>query len=347
MSNAFLYSYIELKNFSVDVLKGYGVPEHNAEVIADSLLDANLRGVDTHGIMRLPVYLERIKKGNLDSNARVLVEKETDFSALLDGGGGFGQVASFQAMALAVNKAGEKGMGVVAVRNSNHFGAAAYYSMMAATTNLIGIALSNAAPRLAPWGGRKPVLGNNPWSIAIPAGGDNPIVVDMANSAAAMGKIRVAAQSNQKIPFGWALSEDGKPTDDPLKALNGILLPMAGHKGYSITLIVDILAGVLTGASFGTKVKPSDTINGFQDVGHLFIAIDIESFMPFETFISRLNVLLDEIRNSDLAHGVDKIYLPGEIEYICKQKRIREGIPLNQPVVEKLKLLAHEAGINF
>jgi len=342
-----LYELDSLYQFSVKILKYYEVPEGDAELVTDTLLEANLRGVDTHGIVRLPTYVTRIIDGSLNPKAIIQIDRETTSFVSYNCGGGFGQVVANKAMDMAIDKALLNGIGIAAVKNSNHFGVSGYYAMKASNRKLVGVTLSNAAPRLPAWGGNSPVLGNNPWSIAVPTGEDFSIVVDMANSAAAMGKIRLAAKANKSIPFGWALNSNGLPTDNPLEALEGILLPMAGHKGYSITLLVDIFAGVLTGASFGKNVKTSDTKESSQDVGHLLAAIDIEMFMSFAEYQIRIKKLIDDVKSSSLAEGVKRVYLPGEIEHLCKLERMSKGIPLQVEVVNELNSLGKMVGIQL
>ncbi len=255
-----------LKEFCTQLLQKLGVPHQEAEVTADTLVSANLRGVDTHGVMRMTYYTAKLRSGVIKPKVDLTPIRETIATALLDGHDGIGQVISHRAMQIAIRKAKEAGIAYVSVRNSNHLGACAYYSMMALPHDMIGFVFTNASPRLAPTGGTERLFGNNPWSIAVPAGRQLPVVLDMANSVVAAGKIRVLQKEGKPIPEGWALDVDGVPTTDPEKALKGILLAIGGYKGYGITLIVDLLTGVLADSAYGPRVKGMEAEN---EVAHI------------------------------------------------------------------------------
>ena len=243
----------DLRKFAREVLTRVGVPSDHAAMTANSLVEADQRGVHTHGLAYLPVYVQRLMAGGINPAPAIRLVSERPSTALIDGDNGLGQVVGVQAIQLAINKAREHGAGLVGVRNSNHFGAAAHYAMAAAREGMIGLAMSNIGPTMAPWGGITPCYGNNPISYAVPTG-EAAIVLDMATSVVSRGRISAAAARGETIPLGWACDREGRPTQDPNLALEGLLLPVGGYKGYGIALLIDILSGVLTGGAFGQGV---------------------------------------------------------------------------------------------
>jgi LDH2 family malate/lactate/ureidoglycolate dehydrogenase len=337
------YGAKELLNFCTQVLVKLGVEEEKAHLLADTLVQANLRGVDSHGVTRMGIYVERIRRGLVDPHAEPEIIKDTPAVALMDAKSSIGQVASYRAMQLAIKKAKEIGTGLVGVRGSNHFGAAAYYTMCALKEDLIGIALSNAPATMAPWGARSPYIGTNPISVAIPSKKRLPIVFDMATSIVARGKIILAAQKGESIPEGWAIDTEGRITTDAKKALEGAVLPFGGAKGSAIAILIDIFAGILTGAAFGPHI--GDLYRNFkerQNLGHVFAAIDPRAFGDIEEFKNRVDQMIDEIKGLPPAYGVEEVLLPGEIEFRTEEVRKREGIPLKPEVEEMLKALGKE-----
>lgn len=333
-----------LKEFCVEVLKQVGVPSDHAYTVAESLVEANLRGVDSHGVILLPRYIKRIKLGLMNPEVVLKVVRDSGAIAVIDGYNGLGQVIATKAMEIGIGKAKEHGVGVVGVRNSNHFGMAAYIAMQALESDMIGIVFSNAAPSMAPWGGTRPLFGTNPLAIAVPTDTES-IVLDMALGIVARGKIRAAAREEKKIPKEWALDEHGKPTTDPKEALKGSVLPIAGPKGYALALMVDVLSGVLTGSFFADTISSVHEAGGVTHVGHLVEAINIESFMPVKEFKDRMGEIRSKVKGSRLADGVNKIYLPGEIEFDKKKERLELGIPLSEAEQQQLKELAEELGV--
>jgi LDH2 family malate/lactate/ureidoglycolate dehydrogenase len=335
----------QLETFCTRVLEKLGVPRPEAEITARLLVVANLRGVDTHGVLRLPLYTARLKTGAMASSLNLTTEKETIATALLNGHDGIGQVISYRAMEVAIRKARETGVSYVAVRRSNHFGAAAYYPMMALEHDMIGLTFSNASPRLAPTGGVERLLGNNPWSIAVPAGQRPPVVLDMANSVVAAGKIRVAKKEGKPIPEGWALNKYGEPTTDPDEALKGILLAIGGYKGYGITLMVDLLTGVLADSNYGPRVRGLDQEVDPGGTAHSFMAINLAAFTDVKAFKARMEGYIDEIKSSQKAKGSEVIYVPGEPEHLRVRERTEKGIPLQVKVAEELRALGKDLGV--
>ncbi|MCL4424931.1 MAG: Ldh family oxidoreductase [Firmicutes bacterium] len=334
-----------LHNFATRVLEKLGLTSTEAELVAETLIEADMQGVSTHGIIRLVTYARRVAAGGIKVPTKITVVREGPCTALLDAGAAFGQLAAFRAAQMAVAKAAQCGVGVVGVRNSNHFGRAGYYTEYIARQEMIGICLSNASPRLAPWGGRKPLLGNNPWSIGVP-GEPDILFLDMANSIAAAGKIREAAKLGKPIPPGWALDRNGRPTTDPVQALEGILLPFGEYKGYGITLMVGVLTGLLTGGKWDAEIKPVDALDSPQEESHLVMALRITDFTPLEEFKKRISSIVSQIKSSPRADGFSEIFLPGEIERRRRVESEKKGIALSPSTIAVLQNLALELNVS-
>ncbi|KYH31031.1 Ldh family oxidoreductase [Neomoorella mulderi] len=335
-----------LHQFCVKAIRAVGAKEEIARIVADVLLEADLRGISSHGISRLPVYIKRIKLGLMDADAMPNIVKETLCTALLDGNNGFGQVGAFKGMELCIKKAKETGVGIAGVRNTNHIGMAGYYAMMAMKEQMIGMVFANASAHMPAWGGLKACLGTNPIAIAIPGGKQPSVVVDMATSAAARGKIIMAARRGEPIPPGWAIDKEGRPTQDANKALEGFILPLGGPKGYGLSLVIDVLAGVLTGALFGSRI-PSMTSDWTRPLncGVWLLAFRIDNFVDVEEFAIRFDTLIADLKDSPLAPGFEKIYVPGEIEMETREERLRSGIPLDEEVIQELKNVSETTGV--
>ena len=334
--------------FCVTVLEKVGVPRENAEMVASSLLAANLRGVDTHGITRLPVYVERLQAGLMDGKAIGAVAADGVSTAVYDGQNGMGQVVGTKGMQLAIAKADSAGAGFVTVRNSNHFGTAAYYAMMALEHDMIGITMTDSPPLMAPWGGRKGFLGTNPLSIAAPAGKERPFVFDMATSVVARGAVILAAKKGEQIPPTWAVDKDGLPTTDAKAALEGAVLPLGGHKGFGLAMAIDILSGILASGPFGPHIGELYNNNTKpQRVGHFFGAIRIDNFRPVQEFKTEMDSMIQEVKAQPLAKGVEKIMVAGEPEYLTEIDRRHNGVPLSDAVVSDLTELGASVGVSF
>jgi LDH2 family malate/lactate/ureidoglycolate dehydrogenase len=334
----------DLVQSCIELLQKVGVPLDQAETIAEIVVEADLRGVESHGLLRLPAYIHRVQAGLMTAVTEVKTVRERGATVLLDAQSGFGQVAGVVAMNQAMDRARQHGVGVAAVRNANHFGIAAHYAMMALPQRMIGVVTANAAPSMAAWGGAAPVLGTNPICVAIPTGGDVDIVLDMASSMVARGKIRLSASKGQPIPLGWALDAEGRPTEDPKAALKGTVVPIGGPKGYGLALIVDVLSGVMTGADFGTRLTSVHELKQHSSVGFVTQALDIAAFEDWDEFRNSITILVSEILNSPRAPGVSRIYLPGEIEWLKQQERLKSGVPVPPEVLEELRHLAAELG---
>jgi LDH2 family malate/lactate/ureidoglycolate dehydrogenase len=329
------------------VLEKIDVPRDQAEMIAQVVVEGDLRGVESHGVLRLPAYVHRVQAGLMTAATELEVVRERGAMILLDAQDGFGQVAGIRAMNHAIERAQKYGVGVASVRNANHFGIAAYYAMIALSHKMVGMVATNAAPSMAAWGGTAPVLGSNPICVAIPTGQDVDvdIVLDMASSVVARGKIRLAASKGDRIPLGWALDADGCPTEDPQAALEGTLLPIGGPKGYGLALVVDVLAGVLPGSDYSVHLSSVHDLSRRASVGFVMQAVDITAFADWAEYEKDVQTLIGEIRNSPRAPGVDRIFLPGEIEWLKWRERKQSGIPMPVKVLEQLRDLASELGV--
>jgi LDH2 family malate/lactate/ureidoglycolate dehydrogenase len=331
----------QVYNWGMELLARLSVTEEGARDIMDVLVHANLRGVDTHGIVRLKDYVQRLRDTSCH-NIKLLHDERV--FALVDGGNNPGPIVGKYAMNYAIKKARSLGSGFVSVRGSNHFSTAAYYSLMAADENMIGITLSIASPRIAPWGGLDAVIGNNPWSVAVP-GYEFPVVLDMANTVVAMGKIRTCLREGIPLEPGWAMDSDGNPTTDAELANNGLLMPIGAHKGVCISMMVDLLCvGLSQSAVFSNNVRRVEDSQNPQNVSHLFVAVDFKNLISLEEFKGSVKRYADIVKSVRRKDGCNEIYLPGEIEWNTFVKRRREGFPLSNRTVGQLNLLAESLG---
>ena len=338
-----------LQPFVARVLNEVGVPDADARLLADTLVEADLRGVHSHGVMRLPNYVQRIRAGLVRPEAHCTITAEGPAFAQLDAHNSLGQVASSRAMDVAMAKARQSGVGLVGVARSTHFGAAAYYAMQASANQMIGMATTNTLPLMPPVGGAAKIVGNNPVAYAIPAGRHRPVVLDIATSVVANGKIQRARALGERIPLGWGVDRGGMPTDRPEAVMDGgMLLPVGGHKGFGLAMIFDLLCGPLTGAAWSAGVAglalPEHSRP--QDIGHLFMAIDVARFRPMEEFLHEVDAYIDAVHSAPRATGVERLYVPGEIEFEMADARRQDGIPLDPPVLAGLDALARELALD-
>jgi LDH2 family malate/lactate/ureidoglycolate dehydrogenase len=345
--NEYLVKEEKLRDFCHKILKVAGIPDKDVGIISDSLIFADLRGVGSHGVIKLKDYIDKINAESMASHTEIQVLKENASTILIDANNGFGQIAGLKAMEYCVTKASKTGIGSAGVRNSNNFGAAAYLAMQALNNGMIGIVITNTAPTVPPWGGAQPMLGTNPIAVAIPAGEELPIVLDMATTVVARGKIRVAAQKNEKIPFGWALDSTGTPTEDPLDALHGFLMPIGGPKGYGLSLIISILTGVLCGSVFSTETKPLADASAPSRFSHFMATINVDSLINLNNFRTQMDSLIRKIKSCPKQNGIDEVYLPGELEYIKMNERKKNGIPLPESTINKIETLAKNLGLSI
>ena len=335
-----------LREFCEQVLRAAGVPEKDAGIVAAALVDADLSGMKSHGVTRLNDYLLRMEQGLMTPTTKIDVVRETPSTALLDANDGWGQVASECAVELVVEKARDVGSAWVGVRNSNHNGTAAYWTMKIARKDMVGICSMNTSPVMAAHGSRRPTLGTNPLSIAVPSSSGRPVVLDMATSNQARGKIILAAKNNDSIPEGWAITSEGLPTTDAQEALKGSVLPLGGPKGSGLAIMLDILAGVLTGAEFGAKMPRMYDDPQPQRVGHIFSAISIEAFMPMTEFLSRMDQKEQETREGPPAPGFERVSMPGDGTHERIARHREESIPLTAKVYADLLAAAERYGVS-
>ncbi len=326
----------ELRACSVASLKGMGVPEEEAAIIAESIVYAHTRGKHTHGIGRMPIYERKIREGLMSPSTPFTLVTERMAVAVYDAGNGFGQVAAIRAMDSAIDRASVYGIGAVGVRHSNNFGTAGFIGEHAIKRGMIGIVLANSGPAIAPTGGKKPLLGTNPICAAFPGDGTNPpIIFDMACSNAARGKIRLAAKNGEKIPLGWAVDENGKETDDPEQALKGTMMPVGGYKGFGLALCVDILAGMMTGAAFGGGARNLNHPTDPSDYGHLIVALDPLAFLSESEYAAKLAQTIGSIR----ACGEEgAILLPGEKSFRHAQDNL-ETVDIDEKLLAEFNAL--------
>ncbi|WP_376098016.1 Ldh family oxidoreductase [Roseomonas sp. CCTCC AB2023176] len=330
-----------LAAFVAALNRAAGLPEADAALVADSLVRADLWGHSSHGVMRAPWYLDRVRAGTMRPVTQPELVADAGAIAVLHGHDGVGQVIAKRAMDEAVARARKHGVGVVSVRESNHHGALGYFTRMAAEQSCIGMLVANGSPAMAPWGGRKKVVGNNPWSIAAPAGRHAPLMLDIANTAVARGKIFLARQKGLPIPGEWALDSEGRRTNDPVAALAGVLLPMAGHKGYAISAMMDVLAGGLSGSGMLTEVNGPYQAEKRSRSGHFVMALDVAAFGPRDAFERRMEAMIAELKATPRIEGVDDILYPGELEARNEERHRRDGLHLPAKTIEDL---AAEAG---
>lgn len=328
-----------------EIFLAVGLSDRAAMIVAESLTDADRRGISSHGAMLVPMYVDRIRTGSVSLREAADVVLDAGAVAVLDAGHALGQLTADQAMALCLEKAGRYGVGTVVVRHAFHFGGAFRYVQSAAAAGFIGLAAANTRPLMPAPGGASPIVGNNPLAIGVPVPGRAPIVLDMALSEAALGKIRLAAQDGRPIPATWATDHSGTPTTDPVAAIAGMLLPAAGPKGYGLALAVDVLTGVLSGGGFGSKVKGLYAdVSVPNDCAHFFLALDIAAFGAPEGFGQRVAELAAEIAGSPLAPGVDRVLLPGQLEAERHAAAGHDGVVLDATVLAALRDTAAEVG---
>lgn len=335
----------ELREFGKSVFQAFGVSENDALMISDSLVTAELWGHSSHGMLRLPWYVDRLRHGAMEPTDVSSIETDTGAIVVLEGNHSIGQVLTMKAVELGMSRAKFHGISAVAVRNSNHFGTAAYFTRKSAEKGFVTFLATNASPAMAPWGGKEKLIGTNPWSIAAPAGKRGVAVMDIANTAVARGKIYLAAERGETIPDGWAADEHGVPTSVASDAIHGLILPMAGHKGYVISFMMDVLAGVLTGSKFGKDVNGPYQADKRSGCGHLLITIDIEAMMSKDEFNTRINQLIDQVKDVPTAHGISEIFYPGEIEDRNTENNLASGISVADHTWKSLTKLAEETSV--
>lgn len=332
------YAAETLRSFVREVFLSHGLPQEDAATGADGLVLANLRGVDSHGVARLPMYCERLRRGVLEARPVIAATRANPAAVSIDGGNGLGFVVGKRAMAEAIALANEQGIGLAGVKGSNHFGMSALYVLQALDAGMISFVYTNSSPAMPVWGGQSPFLGASPFAAGVPGGARGPFVLDMACTVTARGKLKYAAQRGEPIPPGLALDRQGRPTTDGNAAFEGVVLPFAGAKGAGLSMLMEILCGVLTGAGFGGAVKnPYTGLSGPQDVGHFFVAIRPDLFLARDDYEARMDSLVEAAKSQPLAEGFDEILMTGEPEARTSEIRERSGIPLTADVVASLE----------
>jgi len=346
MKRPYLIPAEQLRIFGEGIFLKVGVPRDDARLVAEILVEANLRGVDTHGIYLSNLYARRLQKGLINPTPRFRFEKKRVGVGILDADFSLGQLSTLEAARKAVGMAREAGNGIVGVKNSNHFGAAAYYAEYCAKQDCIGLVMSDGECDVIPFGGCEKFLGTNPLCCCIPAGTYPWFCMDMATSEVAFGKVRAAAEAGKSIPSNWAVDRSGKPVTDPRKAY--AVVPMSGPKGYGISLMIEILSSRLTGMPFGAHiVRKFDDWENRAFMGHYVQAVDISAFCPVDEFKKRMDELFAELKTQPRAPGVKEILIPGEPEWRTKRQREEEGCPIREEDVKLLRQLGEELGVPF
>ena len=346
MENTKNINHEQLGAFVTELLEKVGMPAEDAAWMAGTLIKTNLRGMDSHGVLRVPSYVGRMKCGAINVRPNMTVTQLAPAVTLVDGAAAAGCVAGKKAMELAIESAETYGVGLSGVKNSNHFGAGASYAQMAIDRDMIGVVLTNVPPLITAPGAKKKLVGNNPIGIGIPTYGEYPFMLDMSLSVVAEGKLRFAAAKGEKSPPPWAADADGKPTDDPEAALTGFLLPIAGYKGLGLAYVVDILCGVLTSGIFADKIKSmyrNPTEPG--EVGHMMMAIKLTSFLSKEEMKAHMDYYHKYLESAPLTEGAAPLCFPGEIEANNEKLRREQGIPVPLTTLRELEDLGREYGV--
>ncbi|MEK6208029.1 MAG: Ldh family oxidoreductase [Chloroflexota bacterium] len=358
MPDTELFPPEQLFEFSVRVFRHLGVPEADARTAATVLQSADLRGIDSHGVARLHSYFDMLRLGRIDPKPNITIVRESPSTATVDGGNGLGLVVGPKANAIAMEKALAVGSGWVSVRNTNHYGIAGYYVLQALERDLIGWSMTNTTKIVAPLWGAERMLGTNPIAIAFPGLEEPPIVIDMATSAAAYGKIEIAKRAGKSIPAGWAIDRNGAPTTDPNAMIDGgAQLPLGstrdggGHKGYGLAVMVDVLCAVLSGANWGPFAPPfalqqeMPTRSVGKGIGHFFGALRIDAFIEKDEFKRQIDDMIRTLRKTRPAPGTNGPLIPGDPEREAEATRRRDGIPLVGAVVDELRDISRQTGI--
>ncbi len=350
----YYYKFEDLKDYAVRYFTRWEITPEDALTAAEVLLSADMRGVDSHGLIRLHSYYgSRLEKGQIDPQAPLTVVRETGATLAMDANNGLGHPAGVKTMQMCIAKAREGGVAMATVRNSNHYGIAGYYAMLALPEDMIGISFTNSGPLVAPTHGRKALLGTNPIAVAMPAGRNQPYVLDMATSIVPIGRITVYQKNGKPIPAGWGIDREGNVTENPIEVLEGgALMPlggvelMRGYKGYGLGLMVDIFSGILAGSGFGDQVYGADKPDTSR-VGHFFAAIRIDAFRDPVEFKADMDTLIELLKNSPKAAGEERIFIHGEKEFERAERAAIEGVPLSNVTVGALKTAGEQDGVPF
>jgi LDH2 family malate/lactate/ureidoglycolate dehydrogenase len=336
----------KLKELVGKILIASRVPHAKAKLVAESLVAANLRGVDSHGVMLLPYYLDQLRAGNVDPEADGHVISESGACLVFDACHGIGHCISDVCCDHAVRLARQYGVGMVVSRNSSHFGAAAFWAQRISSRGMMGMAFTNASPSVPPWQGREGRIGTNPICVSLPSSGAGGWLLDMATTTVAKNRIYKAVAGGQPtIPTGWAMDADGVPTQDAQKALTGLLMPLGGYKGSGLGMLIEILCGVLGGGAMSAQLGGLHSTSRRMCTSHCFLAIDIARLMPLAEFQARMEYLITAVKSAQPAQGYEEIMVAGDPEWRMEVQRLREGIPLDPGVWKRLTELAQELGV--
>jgi len=346
MADQIRLDYQVLEAFTANLFQSAGMDHKDAAFYAKSLVDTNLWGIDSHGVLRVPIYIKRLLAGSCNPKPNIKTIKSAITLEVLDGDDGAGQIVGREAMKRAIELAKTYNVGIVGAIRSNHFGAAATFTRMAAAEGMIGIAMTNVVQNVVAPGGSKSIIGNNPFSVAVPTYGEFPFVLDISLSAVAGGKLLLASKKGEKIPLDWGTDVNGRPTDDPDEAFKGFLLPMGGYKGLGLAYTIEILTGVISGGVFLEAMKgmykyPDDP----SLTSHLMAAVNLSAIMDQDDIQGRMTDFIQTIHNSPMWDQSKEMLIPGEIEYRTMQQRKQQGIPLPNNLYEELVVLAKELGV--
>jgi L-2-hydroxycarboxylate dehydrogenase (NAD+) len=338
---------VQLAAFTKRAFEAAGLPAADAEIVAGLMVEADLRGSDTHGVIRLPINIKRLKAGGNNPRPNIRLIQDKPAAALVDGDNGIGHLVMRFATQTAIEKAKKQGVAWVGARMSNHAGPAALYATMPLAHDMIGIYLAvGSNNHLPPWGAMENLLGTNPIAIAIPAGDEPPIVLDMAPTVAAFGKVRLKAQRGEEMPVGWMIDREGKPLTDAKRMDEGLLVPIGEYKGYGLSLVIGLLAGTLNRAAFGQDVVDfTKDVGKATNTGHAIVALAVESFMPVAQFKGAVDEAVRAMRGAERLPGVERIWLPGEQSHLKQKDRLKNGIPMPKPLRDNLDAVARDLGI--
>jgi LDH2 family malate/lactate/ureidoglycolate dehydrogenase len=341
----------DLKQFCKTAYSKVGVPDEEAGIVAELLARSDLRGIETHGVMRLPIYIQRIQKNYVRAVCKMTIVNEKGATVFFEAHGSMGHVVAYKAMEMAIKKAMEYGIGWVSVKDSGHFGVAGLFAMMALERDFVGYVVTNSAPMMAPYGGRERILGNNPLSYAFPTDQYPPVVLDMSCSVVSSGKLILCRKKGERIPLGWAYDKNGLPTEDPYEGYEGggSLAPIGGYKGYGMVLAHEMLTSILTGGKWTQFIKSlyEEDKTGIQGTCHSFIALDPGCFIGKENFKKSMDAYIKSIKESGKTKDAAEILMPGEPEHRTEVERLKDGIPLIPATMKEVVTLGESLGISL
>lgn len=342
------YDPEQVRQLIIAIATASDIGTSDAAIFADALMEADVQGTSTHGVSRLNIYIRRIQEGLINPTAELEVERRRGATLVVDAANGLGQIQAVKTLEMLMPMARENGVAACTIRNSQHFGALSYYCNQAAEKDMILFATTNCEPSMAPEGASEAYFGTNPLASSFPTGKGYPVKIDLATSLVARGNIIAAQKRGEEIPPEWALTEDGEPAIDAAAALAGTMLPMAGHKGYALAMMVEAFSGVLSGAAIGPAVGSMyNNMDCKQDVGHFFCLLDISAFMDVAEFKQRLDTTIEEIKACQKRPGADEIRIPGERSHRKAQQNRKQGILIEEATRQELQLLCEELDVEF